>query len=179
MDLSTYSVAVRDLLADDRLGPLGPGLPNEAVRGKLEHLTIAELLAPAKVRRPEFAQACLAALWLYHDFLDESHTLSQSIHTPEGSYWHGIMHRREPDASNAAYWFRRVGDHPIFPVLAREAQSLGYQGSVDHWDPFQFIDRCEQSRGSDTPEEEALRRVQLREWELLFDYCYRQALNSS
>ncbi len=175
MDLSTYSAAVRDLLASERLGALGPGVPNEAVRGRLESLTAAELLAPAVVRRADFAQACLAALWLYHDFLDESHTLSQSIHTPEGSYWHGILHRREPDASNAAYWFRRVGDHPVFPALAAEARRLGYPGRGDHWDPFQFIDRCEQYRGSGSPEEETLRRVQLREWELLFDYCYRQA----
>lgn len=158
---------------------LGPGVPNEAVRGRLEGLTAAQLVAPAGVRRADFAQACLAGLWLYHDFLDESHTLSQSIHTPEGSYWHGIMHRREPDASNAAYWFRRVADHPIFPVLAEEARRLGYPGRVGRWDPFQFIDRCEQYRGSGSPEEETLRRVQRREWELLFDYCYRQARDRS
>ena len=46
------------------------------------------------------ASACLAGLWLYHDYLDESHAVSQSIHTPAGSYWHGLMHRREPDFAN-------------------------------------------------------------------------------
>jgi hypothetical protein len=179
MDLSRYSTTVRDLLADARLGALGPGIPNDAARAKLDDLTIASLLAPEKARQPDAAQACLAGLWLYHDFLDESHTLSSWIHTPEGSYWHGIMHRREPDASNAAYWFRRVGDHPIFPALAHEAQRLGYPGRPDRWDPFQFIDRCEQYRDSGAPEEDMLRRVQLREWELLFDWCYRQAVSGS
>ena len=43
------------------------------------------------------AACCLCGLWLLHDFLDESHSLSQEITTDTGSYWHGIMHRREPD----------------------------------------------------------------------------------
>ena len=60
-------------------------------------------------RHRELARACLAGLWLYHDFLDEAHRISQSLHGREGSYWHGIMHRREGDFANAKYWFHRVG----------------------------------------------------------------------
>ena len=55
------------------------------------------------------AAACLAGLWLHHNFLDESHTLSQDIDTTTGSYWHAIMHRREGDYGNAKYWLHRVG----------------------------------------------------------------------
>jgi hypothetical protein len=132
-------------------------------------------LAPHPVADTDMAHACLASLWLYHDFLDESHTISQDIATTSGSYWHGILHRREPDPSNSAYWFRRVGDHPILVPLAEEARALGLQLTLGRWDPFTFIDLCEKHRDTGTTDEDTLRSVQRREWELLFDWCFRHA----
>ena len=70
------------------------------------------------------ARCCLAALWLHHDFLDESHAISQDVDTPEGSYWHAIMHRRESDYWNSKYWFRRVPQHAIHEPLVVEAREL-------------------------------------------------------
>lgn len=63
-----------------------------------------------------------AGLLLLNDYLDESHEISQTMegkgNPKTGDYWHGIMHRREPDAGNASYWFRRVGHHPEMETLA-------------------------------------------------------------
>ena len=70
-------------------------------------------------------EAAISGLYLYFCAYDESHTISQEVETPEGSFWHGIMHRQEPDPGNAAYWFRRVGQHPIFPQLRDAAAELG------------------------------------------------------
>ncbi len=172
---SRYGPAIADFLAEDRVAPLGPGIPNQAARPKLAALTVERMLAPCPVVDADMARACLAGLWLYHDFLDESHTIGQDVATTTGSYWHGLMHRREPDASNAAYWFRRVGQHPIFAPLAEEARALGLRLAPGGWDPFAFIDLCEKHRGTGSAEEDLLRRIQRREWELLFDWCYRQA----
>lgn len=119
-------------------------------------------------RAPE---AALSGLWLYFSCLEESHSLSQEISSSDGSFWHGIMHRQEPDAGNSAYWFRRVGTHPIFPKLNEAAKALGY-ATGSHWDPFRFIDFCEDSRehpGSET--EQLALRIQRAEWQILFDYC--------
>jgi hypothetical protein len=161
-------------LLQPRLMALDPGSPNLAMRPHLESLSDLDFFGkPIKDR--DMARACVAGLWLYHDFLDESHAISQELHTPEGSYWHAIMHRREPDASNAAYWFRRVGDHPAFETLGREAQGLGLRLQTDRWNPFDFIDLCEQHRGAGTEREMLLRKVQQREWELLFDWCFHRA----
>ncbi|MEI7577164.1 MAG: hypothetical protein WCK51_09735 [Armatimonadota bacterium] len=65
---------------------------------------------------------CLtAAIYLYADDLDSAHIEAQRDEAdPESAYWHGIMHRREGDFSNANYWFRRtstlraqVGSDPV------------------------------------------------------------------
>src|SRR5437762_1928586 len=66
-------------------------------------------------------QAAVSGLLLLVGCWDESHELSQSIESGEGSYWHAIAHRVEPDSSNAGYWFRRVGKHPTFAELHRRA----------------------------------------------------------
>ncbi len=54
---------------------------------------------------------CLtAAIYLYADNLDSAHQEAQRDESdPESAYWHGIMHRREGDFSNANHWFRRTG----------------------------------------------------------------------
>ena len=100
----------------------------------------------------------LAGLWLYVDDLDRSHTISQDIHTPTGSYWHAIMHRREGDFWNAKYWFRKVGNHPVIGLV-------GY-------DPSEFVDACERDRGENSPE---LLELQRREWKALFEWCLKEA----
>jgi hypothetical protein len=124
----------------------------------------------------------LSGLWLYFSCFDESHRISQDLETAEGSFWHGIAHRREPDASNAAYWFRRVGWHPIFPALRdaagrilADAQSPEFR-TASAWDPFAFIDFCESARRRPGSEQEKIAMdIQLVEWQLLFDYCARPA----
>jgi len=121
-------------------------------------------------RAPE---AAMAGLFLYFSCLDESHTIAQSVETVEGSFWHAIMHRQEPDPGNSGYWFRRVGKHAIFPALRDAAQDLGYPSGAS-WDPFAFIDACEAARRqAGYARELLLQRVQLAEWQLLFDYCAR------
>jgi hypothetical protein len=112
---------------------------------------------------------------LYHDFLDESHVISQGIDTPTGSYLHAIMHRREPDAFNSKYWWRRVGTHPVFAELATAAAELGYLKSGTVWDPYQFVDDCEAARGHGDAREELLKQVQVAEMGLMLGYCARGA----
>jgi hypothetical protein len=134
------------------------------------------------VRHRDLARACLAGLWLYHDFLDEAHRISQSLHGREGSYWHGIMHRREGDFANAKYWFRRVGRHPIHETLNLSARALAREAGADpfdrassSWNPAAFVDLCAAGCAEQSGAADLYQRVQQREWQLLFDFCYRRA----
>jgi hypothetical protein len=184
-DSASYGTTVAELLAGAPLNELGPGQPARGLESRLRPLTGKELLKPHNVADRDMARCCLAGLWLRHDFLDESHQISQGIATASGSFWHGIMHRREPDYSNAKYWFRRVGNHEIYDRLAAESQELAraadagasaaYLLTQSEWDPFQFVDLCQATAGSGSPAERLARDVARQEWELLFDFCYRRA----
>ncbi len=185
-DRDAYGPECRKVFERDGLCKLGPGSPDERYRGALAALTIASLAPSRPIVDSRMAQCCLAGLWLLHDFLDESHRISQQISSTSGSYWHGIMHRREPDYSNAKYWFRRVGEHPIFPQICSEAaeiaaaepslQQTEFLREQSRWDPLQFIDLCELANANASGVQQICRQVAQREWQLLFDYCYRQAI---
>jgi len=172
-DPARYPAPLAALWSIPRLPELGPGAPNQSARKLLQALDVDDVFPSARDR--EAVLGCLSGLWLYHDLLDESHTISQDLNGWIGSYWHGIMHRREPDAGNAKYWFRRVPANPIFESLAVDARELGWTARGETWDPFVFIDTCERERGTGSEAEMLCRRVQLREMQLLFDWCFRQA----
>ena len=155
-----YPAAVAELLAAEHPTALGPGAPAAALRPRS---------AAAAANLP---RACAAGLWLRFDFLDESHAISQEDEgNPDRDFWHAIMHRREPDPSNSKYWWRRVGNHPVLEQLREHAPAIGYQFTT----PEAFVDYCEKVRGSGGAEEELAKRVQLLEWQLLFDWCWRKA----
>ena len=185
---------LKDLAPEGMLNLLGPGSPNEALRPKILALKPESLFSGHKIIDKVAARCCRSGLWLLYDFLDQSHTISQEIETADGSYWHGIMHRREPDYGNAKYWFRRVGQHPIFEPLtaaARELadsakeklpQSMTFLREQTTWDPYRFIDLCESlaSRKSEGENAELLaRRIARAEWDLLFEHCYRAATGAA
>ena len=184
-DSSNYENIPISWLEREQPNPLGPGQPNQAVINELGQMTGADLFAPRKARDQQMANCCLAGLWLLHDFLDRSHDISQQIHTTAGSYWHGLMHRREPDFSNACYWFRKVRQHPIHKQLLPEAVILARAcpaasselAAMADWQPDRFVDLCEAAL---TGDDELLRatceRIALLEWRLLFDDCYQRAL---
>jgi len=137
--------------------------------------------ARAALKQIEAAALPRGALWLLHDFMDEVHGLVQDVETGDAAYLHCILHRREPDAHNAAYWFARIGAHPIFDELARDAAEIlagrpALAGIVagGRFDARRFIDAAT-AASTTGADEQALLALQRREWELLFDHLWTAA----
>ncbi len=134
----------------------------DPVRSQLAALTPEKLLSVPVLSR-ESAQAMLAGLWLWHDFLDQSHAISQGLHDETGSYWHAITHRREGDFSNSKYWYARCQNHPVRALVGFDADD--------------FVDRV--ARAARKGEDPELVKLQRLEWEQLFRYCVSEASRTS
>ena len=78
-----------------------------------------------KPEPPPSLTAPLAALWWdargdwarAHDLVDE-------LETPEGMAVHAYLHRKEGEAWNADYWYRRAGKNFYRPALDDEWAAL-------------------------------------------------------
>jgi hypothetical protein len=161
------------------LVPKQPGPESNWLREHLANFTLSEFGAAAAPKVDEIAMR--AGFFQWHDFLEEGHELSQSIEGDGayqlGDYWHAIMHRREPDYSNAKYWFRRIGYQPIWRDLSIDADGILARCSApdaprwrerllpdSKWDPFAFVDLCEECAADEkTDLALAARRIQYAE----------------
>jgi hypothetical protein len=165
----------------------------------LDRVTPDQLLA-VPIRSLVNASAMLAALWLWHDGLDECHRCVQKDPedldpaSPRSSqrelaetlaFWHAIMHRREGDFSNSKYWYARCTDHPVLKSMASHANEILHPLPADKsllrilrngWDPNAFVDLAEQvhDQPGDIRHAPAV-ALQKIEWRALFDYCTRMA----
>jgi hypothetical protein len=157
----------------------GPG--NSAARKLLDKLIPGDLFQPASGIAPARQKAALAGLWLWHDWLDESHSLSQDLPDPTGSFWHAIMHRREGDFSNSKYWYAKTAGHPALTILAGQAPALVNSMPADKqllkivargFDPNALVDLVEQvDHKPHDPSRAAAISLQQLEWRVLFDFC--------
>lgn len=160
---------------------------------------IIERLSPAELvgREPcdkDYSVAWKAGLHLWNDSLYKSHTISQSVENETGSYWHGIMHRMEPDYSNSKYWFRLVGTHPAFETLQSKVSDYLAEDEIldkvshpeiksilseiskqDKWNPNLFIDVVElQVQSQESTAKGILERIQQLEMLNLLQYTYHK-----
>ena len=193
---ATYTPAIAEVIEKLETGnPLPTLVPQEAwsseLTDALESASLDELFHGESLKNTTFGNAIKSGLLLWNDALNASHNISQGLENQTGSYWHGIMHRREPDYSNSKYWFGRVGRHPIFPQLreraiailketANPSDALGgmaqaIEASAD-WDAYQFIDWCQAAENSTDDVTRFLQQVQAEEIKLLLAYSYQNAV---
>ncbi len=134
--------------------PLERAMPNLVVKQPADLAVVQVIQALAA----KFSNLGIqAGLWLYADCLELSHPIAQALETPVGSYWHGILHRREGDFWNSKYWLRRARMVNL---------DLDY-------DPAALVDAVEAAKGVDLPELVELQRA---EWMALISYCLENSV---
>jgi hypothetical protein len=159
------------------------GAGNDRAKQLLEELSPKDVFLPNAAKPTELGSATLAGLWLFHDWLDESHMISQGIHSATGSFWHAIMHRREGDFANSKYWYGRAVGHPALQTLAAQAGGVLNQAPADKsllrviasgWDPNALVDLVESLHVDEADVRYPLAvRLQQLEWKALFEFCTR------
>jgi len=174
--------------------PLQALLPKQVWEKELDE-EIASIPLPGGKRRETIALR--AGLHLLNDSLDRAHGYAQLIEDdPTGAYWHGLMHRMEADYSNAKYWFRQAGAHPVMNSLGIQAFSVveaslqgGHVLSQEmhnlllsatqgrNWNASVFVDIVAlQERGQGSEDAgEVLRKLQRLELSLLLAYTLEAA----
>lgn len=157
--MPTYDAAIIPQL-DEQLASIITAAPMMPLNDAGEDLATVRAIQSWLKSQTSISESCLAGLWLLAGELDRSHSLSQKIETIDGSYWHGIMHRREGDYFNAKYWMRRTSGHPVTEELQRRAP--------EYRDAVSFVDYVEKAITRDHSLRAAAERVQWLEWQLLF-----------
>ena len=152
--------------------PLGWELPAKIRDASDEVLSGGKEIADAKM-----FTLVRGALFCAADALDAAHKIFQDDPSDIGSYWHGIMHRREGDFDNARYWFRRAGRLPVFAKIHEAAaQVSATMARQPTWDAYLLTGMCEQAKFGDreaVPECVSLQRV---EFDELLAYCWRMGI---
>jgi len=160
---------------------------NSAAKLMLEKLDATNVLNGAVVN-DEAAMAVVGGLWLWQDWIHESHTISQNLETPTGSLWHAVMHRREGDFNNAKYWYGRCRNHPALAEMANAGTQLVRSSPTADdsartilrggWDPYALTDFVESVYDSPDhhPPVALARDLQTLEFQILLDFTIRLAL---
>ena len=121
-----------------------------------------------------------SGLWLLFGELDRSHDISQNIGSAEGSFWHGIMHRREGDFGNSKYWFRRVGEgHPVHQALAAKIADSNLDADFESFGldssdtiAFGLVDACQTAISRKKGLIPDLEQICWWEWQMLLEHCF-------
>ena len=89
-------------------------------------MTIQDFRATlSAVAPPEGISPALRALW--HDARgdwESAHGVAQAVEDESGAWVHAYLHRKEGDADNAAYWYRRARKPVATDALTAEWERI-------------------------------------------------------
>jgi len=162
---SALLAVINSLPVLQKLGISKAARPADFV-AQIENACEKGLGSTAAITHPAAYALLKGGLFYAVDALDAAHSIFQEDLSPEGSYWHGMLHRREGDFWNAKYWLQKAG-------------RLGALKDFPEFDPIQFVTRCERAaQRSDAEDPEDLLALQRKEWEHLIQAAYEKAFRA-
>lgn len=88
-------------------------------------MTISEFKASLSNTTAPTQSPLLLALWYDgRGEWEKAHEVAQDINTPDGSWIHAYLHRKEGDRSNAQYWYHRANQKMPSYSLEREWEEI-------------------------------------------------------
>lgn len=89
-------------------------------------MTLAEFTRiTTDTKPPASLSPALLALWQdARGDWESAHQTAQSIEDETGAWIHAYLHRKEGDASNAGYWYRRAGKPVCGAALEAEWEEI-------------------------------------------------------
>lgn len=162
--------AIEDIFHTKSLPSLGPEQRSGTLNINDCQDKIGHALGFTNIQRENLIRS---ALLLWHDHLEASHTISQSINTDNGSFLHSLVHRREPDYPNAKYWLNQTGQHKAYPEITKRSRKIlkdtpSLNLIISEWNPYEMVDCVQQSKVN-TDEYKALQELQRVEMEVFLE----------
>ena len=89
----------------------------------MDFAVFSESLAQA-APPPGLSRALEGLWWDAKGDWDKAHQCAQEVEDEPGNWVHAYLHRKEGDASNAGYWYRRAGQSHSQATLQAEWESI-------------------------------------------------------
>lgn len=124
--------------------------------------------------------AIRAGLFYCLDSLSDAEPLVRNLSGDLAAYWRGMIYRRQAEFELARNGYRDAGEMPFFEKLHQEAcEHSALFARQETWDSYLFTGQCEMFKFGDDDPSEDLVRLQRSEFEVVFNYTWRQSVRGT
>ena len=185
------NIATILLLRGAELPPVVWGkTPNRAAKRTLDEIDDQELFGRGNLPNEAMSGVVRGLLYLWHGWISECNMYCQIAPEKEKLYIAALCERHNGRQEASKQRLRELKGHDLYVPLvdyAKQAIGLGMDASLrrmhqileqdPNWEPFVFADLYEQAAAEKLchAAEEVVRKIQCKEFELLFAHCFQLA----
>ncbi|MDX2225574.1 MAG: hypothetical protein SFY92_00525 [Verrucomicrobiae bacterium] len=182
--MSAYSDFVDRLLIRHRLGDLLRRIhvregSEWEIKSRIDQASDDLMLGGGRIADPAMVHCVRAGLYYLYDDLGPARDVIKMQTDPMSCYWMAMIYRRENEVSLARQLLDRIYFNPCANAIHRRVgEKYDLYARQLNWDPYLFLNQCEQLKFGMVELEPELRDIQNIEWTVCFEYCWNQALEA-